>query len=92
MQHLTILTSQFGVNPLSSLFLLIPIALVFVAIAVKAFLWAVNNHQFDDLDAAANSILFDDVDVLVKGRESDGTGDAGKNISADSTERGEGEQ
>ncbi len=45
---------------MNSLFILIPIALVFVAIAIRAFIWAVNNRQYDDLDAAANSILFDD--------------------------------
>lgn len=45
---------------MDSLFILIPIALLFTAIAVKAFIWAVNNKQYDDLDAAAQSILFDD--------------------------------
>ena len=45
---------------MDSLFILIPVALIFTAIAVKAFIWAVNNKQYDDLDAAAQSILFDD--------------------------------
>jgi cbb3-type cytochrome oxidase maturation protein len=45
---------------MDSLFILIPIALVFVAIAVKAFLWAVDNNQYDDLDAEGQRILFDD--------------------------------
>ena len=45
---------------MASLYILIPIALIFVAIAIKAFMWAVDNHQYDDLDAAARSILFDD--------------------------------
>lgn len=50
---------------MASLYILIPIALIFVAIAIKAFMWAVDNHQYDDLDAAARSILFDD-DAEVK--------------------------
>ncbi len=45
---------------MDSIFILIPIALIFSAIAIKAFLWAVDNNQYDDLDAAAQSILFDD--------------------------------
>jgi cbb3-type cytochrome oxidase maturation protein len=31
-----------------------------IAIAVKIFLWAVDNDQFDDLEGPAHSILFDD--------------------------------
>lgn len=50
---------------MDSLFILIPIAVVFVALGISAFVWAVKNHQYDDLDAAARSILFDD-DVEVK--------------------------
>ncbi|MCV6625399.1 MAG: cbb3-type cytochrome oxidase assembly protein CcoS [Cellvibrionaceae bacterium] len=44
---------------MDSLYILIPIAIVFVAIAVKVFFWAVDNHQFDDLDTEAQRILFD---------------------------------
>jgi len=49
---------------MDSIYILIPIALIFCAIAVKAFLWAVDDNQYDDLDAAAQSILFDD-DVTI---------------------------
>lgn len=45
---------------MESLFYLVPIALVFVFIAVKVFFWAVDNGQFDDLDTEAQRILFDD--------------------------------
>jgi cbb3-type cytochrome oxidase maturation protein len=45
---------------LEALFLLIPLALIFCLLAVKAFFWAVRNRQFDNLDSAAHSILFDD--------------------------------
>ena len=45
---------------MESLFILIPVALIFVGIAVKLFFWAVDNKQFDDLDSSAQNILFDD--------------------------------
>ena len=45
---------------MNSLYLLIPITGVFLGIAIWAFIWAVNNDQFDDMDSAASSILFDD--------------------------------
>jgi len=39
---------------------LIPIALIFCAIAIKLLLWAINNGQYDDLDKEAWRILADD--------------------------------
>ncbi len=42
------------------LYVLIPLGLLLLAIAIWAFFWAVNNDQFEDLDRAAHSILFDD--------------------------------
>lgn len=45
---------------MESIYILIPIACVFVAIAVKIFFWAVDNGQFEDLDTEASRILFDD--------------------------------
>jgi len=41
-------------------YLLIPLSLVLLALAVWAFFWAVNNGQFDDMDTPAERILFDD--------------------------------
>jgi cbb3-type cytochrome oxidase maturation protein len=43
-----------------SLYLLIPIALLFCAIAIKLLLWAIDNGQYDDLDKEAWKILADD--------------------------------
>jgi cbb3-type cytochrome oxidase maturation protein len=43
-----------------SLYLLIPIALVFCVIAIKLLLWAINNGQYEDLDKEAWRILADD--------------------------------
>lgn len=45
---------------MDSIYLLIPIALVFVALGIWIFFWAVDSGQFDDLDSPAHSILFDD--------------------------------
>jgi cbb3-type cytochrome oxidase maturation protein len=44
----------------SILFVLIPLGLLLLGIAVWAFVWAVNHEQFEDLDRAASSILFED--------------------------------
>lgn len=44
---------------MASLYLLIPVAIIFVVIAVALFLWAVRNRQFDDLDREGQRILFD---------------------------------
>ncbi|MBB1267756.1 cbb3-type cytochrome oxidase assembly protein CcoS [Shewanella sp. SR44-3] len=45
---------------MSIIYVLIPIAMLFVAIAVAVFFWAVKSEQFDDLDRQSVSILFDD--------------------------------
>ena len=42
------------------LFLLIPLGLLLVAIAVGAFFWATRTGQFDDLDSPAWSVVLDD--------------------------------
>jgi cbb3-type cytochrome oxidase maturation protein len=43
-----------------SLYLLIPIALLFCGIAIKLLLWAIDSGQYDDLDKEAWRILADD--------------------------------
>ncbi len=47
---------------MQSLFLLIPIALLFSLAAIALFSWAVRSGQYDDLEKEATSILFDDDD------------------------------
>lgn len=59
------------------LFLLIPIALFFVAVAIGAFLWAVRSGQFDDMEGPAHRILMDDDDPRIPTRrQEDGKADA----------------
>ena len=45
---------------MDSLYLLIPIALVFCVIAIKLLLWAIDSGQYDDLDKEAWRILADE--------------------------------
>jgi cbb3-type cytochrome oxidase maturation protein len=45
---------------MSSLYLLIPLALALLGVSVWAFFWAVRRSQFDDLDSPALQILLDD--------------------------------
>ena len=49
---------------MSIIYVLIPIAMLFVLIAVAIFFWAVKTEQFDDLDRQSVSILFDDEQPL----------------------------
>lgn len=45
---------------MASLYLLIPVSLIFCALAIAIFFWAVNNGQYDDLDAEGERLLFAD--------------------------------
>ena len=42
------------------IFLLVPLGLILLAIAVWAFFWAVGNGQFDDLETPAWRVVLDD--------------------------------
>ncbi len=44
------------------LYLLIPLSLVLVGVAVWIFFWAVKSGQFEDLEGPAQRILLDDDD------------------------------
>ena len=45
---------------MDAMYLLVPIALILVIVAVTVFFWAVKSDQFEDLEGPAHSILFDD--------------------------------
>lgn len=47
---------------MAALYILIPVAIVLVALAIWVFFWAVDSGQYDDLDGPAHSILFDEED------------------------------
>ncbi len=42
------------------IFVLIPIAILFVVIAGVVFFWAIRSEQFEDLDRQGSNILFDE--------------------------------
>ena len=45
---------------MSIIYVLIPIAILFVAIDIWIFFWAVRSKQFEDLEKEGLSILFDE--------------------------------
>jgi cbb3-type cytochrome oxidase maturation protein len=45
---------------MAALFVLIPLALLLLAAAVAAFVWAVDHDQFEDLEREGERVLFDD--------------------------------
>ena len=45
---------------MSIIYILIPIAILLVIIAIAVFFWAVRSEQFKDLERHGHSILFDD--------------------------------
>ncbi len=45
---------------MSIIYVLIPVAIIIVAVAIAVFFWAVKSNQFEDLDRQGYNILFDD--------------------------------
>lgn len=45
---------------MSIIYVLIPIAILFVCLGLGIFFWAVRSRQFDDLNKEGMSILFDE--------------------------------
>ncbi|EWH12274.1 cbb3-type cytochrome oxidase maturation protein [Catenovulum agarivorans DS-2] len=42
------------------IYVLIPLAIVIIVVALALFFWAVKKNQFEDLDRQGHDILFDD--------------------------------
>lgn len=51
---------------MSIIYVLIPIAILFVCIGLGIFFWAVRSRQFDDLNKEGMSILFEEEKNTVK--------------------------
>ncbi len=47
-----------------SLYLLIPIALLFVGLAASLYWWAIRSGQYRDLDREADRILYEDLEPV----------------------------
>ncbi|BDX06538.1 cbb3-type cytochrome oxidase assembly protein CcoS [Planctobacterium marinum] len=45
---------------MSIIYVLIPLAIILVIVAIAIFFWAVKSEQFKDLERHGHSILFDD--------------------------------
>ena len=45
---------------MSILYVLIPLAVMLLGVAVRALLWAIKNGQFDDLESHGWSVVLDD--------------------------------
>lgn len=58
------------------IFVMIPLGLLLLGVAVLAFFWAVRSGQFDDLESPATRILMDD-DSTPPPRSGDGDGHGG---------------
>lgn len=53
------------------LYLLIPLGLLVLGVAIWGFLWAVKTGQFDDMEGPAHRILMDDDDIRIPTRNTD---------------------
>ncbi len=62
---------------MDSLYLLIPIALLFCVIAIKLLLWAIDSGQYDDLDKEAWRILAEEDSAEAKPQPDDRPGSVG---------------
>lgn len=51
---------------MSIIYVLIPIAILFVMLGLAIFFWAVRSKQFEDLDKEGFSILFDEQQAQTK--------------------------
>ncbi|WP_028887042.1 cbb3-type cytochrome oxidase assembly protein CcoS [Teredinibacter turnerae] len=69
---------------MESLFILIPIAIVFVIIAVSIFFWAVRSGQYEDLDTEARRILFDEDEAA---KRADSAGPRSSNVKSSNVKR-----
>jgi cbb3-type cytochrome oxidase maturation protein len=54
------------------LLVLIPVALVLGGLGLAAFLWALRSGQYEDMEGAANRILFDEDDEDKPGGDKSG--------------------
>ena len=63
--------SEAAYNPhMEILYILIPLGLLVLGIAIWGFIWAVKTGQFDDMEGPAHRILMDDDDIRIPTRNS----------------------
>lgn len=54
------------------LYLLIPLAIILMIVALLFFTWTVKSGQYDDMEGPAHRILMDDDDPLIPGNAREG--------------------
>ncbi|MCL2914917.1 cbb3-type cytochrome oxidase assembly protein CcoS [Shewanella corallii] len=64
---------------MSIIYILIPIAMLFVCIAFAIFFWAVKNDQFEDLERHSTSILFDEDEPAKPSKTDEGSAQCKEN-------------
>jgi cbb3-type cytochrome oxidase maturation protein len=47
------------------LYILVPISVILITLAITLFGWAIKNGQYDDLEGPGHSILFDDDEDMI---------------------------
>ncbi|RUO77584.1 cbb3-type cytochrome oxidase assembly protein CcoS [Idiomarina seosinensis] len=60
---------------MSVIYALIPVAIIFVIIAVIVFFWAVKSNQFEDIEREGMRILLDDDEEQVNKKDNNGNHD-----------------
>ncbi|MBK1672689.1 cbb3-type cytochrome oxidase assembly protein CcoS [Ectothiorhodospira shaposhnikovii] len=60
------------------LYILIPLGMIFLGLALVAFLWTVRSGQYDDMEGPAHRILMDDDDPRIPRRRRDDRPDSGE--------------
>ena len=68
---------------MDAIYLLIPITVILLVVAVIIFFWAVNSDQYSDLDKEANRILFDKESTIQYGDVKDTPAEDIKEESSD---------
>lgn len=56
---------------MNALFVLIPVSIVFLLIAIGIFIWAIRSNQFENLESAALDILGSEKEAKVKAEDDD---------------------
>lgn len=64
------------VEIMNIIFVLIPIAILFVIIAGVVFFWAIRSEQFEDLDRQGSNILFDEEQPLARAEDKNSEGES----------------
>lgn len=57
------------------IFVLVPLSILLIALAVTILFWAIKNGQFEDMDSPAHKILFDDDEHMPTQPSNDKTSD-----------------